>query len=222
MNIITQGISFVLRIVLRKEWMRMPGNTINNQPENNSLPIPEVRQKVSKKLVIDLGMRYLQEMGSEQICKVCISHGGSCCSGCHHLSDGVGCKLRNTSCTAWLCGFLKYILFETGRLKEWNDFWDKVPGKDHRMDYTPEYFYIKKSLHVQTMKELSEALAADLKELVQTQTTSGYILTLREKLDNNIDQFLYYKDDPAKRARLKRNITHLSSQFHRFHTALRD
>lgn len=198
----------------------MSGSTISNPSEDHSEPIHEVRRKVSKKLVIDLGMNYLQEMGSNHICKVCISNGGSCCSGCHHLTDGIGCGHRNTSCTAWLCGFLKYVLFETGRLQEWNDFWDKVPGKDHRTDFTPEYIYIRKSLHIQTMTNLSEALAADLKELTQINTTSGYILTLREKIDNNIDQYLYYKDDPTKQAKLKRNIFHLSSHFHRFHHAL--
>ncbi|MCD9024721.1 hypothetical protein [Cohnella silvisoli] len=198
----------------------MPSFTINDQSVKNSQPIQESRQKISKKAVIDLGMNCLQEIGSDPICKVCISHGGSCCSGCSHLKNGTGCTLRNTSCTAWLCGFLKYVLFETGHLQEWNDFWDQVPGQDHRKDFTPEYFYIQKSLHVQPMGDLSEALASDLKELLRTHITIGFIFELREKLDRYIDQFLYYKADSAKQTRIIRNIAHLSIHFPRFHKAL--
>ncbi|WP_130616251.1 hypothetical protein [Cohnella abietis] len=200
----------------------MPRLTTNDPSQNKSLSISDPREKVSKKMVLDLGMSYLEKMGSGHICKVCISYGGSCCSGCEHLSNGVGCTLRNTSCTAWLCGFLKFLLYETGHLQEWNDYWEQVPGQDHRMDFTPETFFIHKSLHVQSLGNLSEALAADLQELARTHSAIGFIFTLREKIDRNIDQFIFYKDDPVKKNRLKRSIVNLSSPFHRFHIALND
>ncbi|MFC5469150.1 hypothetical protein ACFPPD_10500 [Cohnella suwonensis] len=165
-------------------------------------------------------MDYLREMGSDQICTICIDNGGSCCSGCLHLANGVGCKSRNTSCTAWLCGFLKYVLYETGHLEEWNDYWEQVPGQDHRMDFTPATFYIKKSLHVRDLTDLSQALAFDLKELSQTHIAIGFILTLREKLDRYIDQYMYFSNDPAKQKILKTHISQLSSSFPYFHEAL--
>ncbi len=180
------------------------------------------RKKVSKQKVIDLGLSSLHEIGADHICKVCISNGGSCCSGCRHLSNKVGCQLRNTSCTAWLCGFLKYVLYETGLLQKWNDFWDQVPGKDHRVDYTPEFFFIQQSLRMDYMRELSEALASDLQDLARTHITVGFIFTLREKMDQNIDKFMSYNKEPAKQANIKRNIKILSSHFHRFHEALSD
>lgn len=183
-------------------------------------PPEEYPRKVSKTSVIDLGLSYLREVGSSPICNVCIYNGGSCCSGCEHLAHGIGCKQRNTSCTAWLCGFLKYVLYATGRLQEWNDFWEQIPGQDHRIDFTPEEVVIQRSLHVQSTLALREALAEDLKELSKTHVAIGFIFTLREKIDKNIDQFIYYKDDPVKRSRLRRNIKHLSSPFHRFHAAL--
>jgi hypothetical protein len=198
----------------------MPGLTIDDQTNPNSQPHPILRQKVNKSTVISLGIHYLQEMGSDSICKVCISKGGSCCSGCQHLVNGVGCTLRNTSCTAWLCGFLKYVLYEVGCLQEWNEFWSQVPGKDFRVDFTPEHFFIRHSLYVQNMKDLSAALAADLKEISRAHPSIGFIFSLREKIDKNIDQFLFYKDDRVKQTRLRKRITHLAKDFHHFHHAL--
>ncbi len=198
----------------------MPGFTISDQSTRNSQPLNKLPKLVSRSMVIENGMNFLQEMGSDHICKVCISNGGSCCSGCRHLSNGVGCQKRNTSCTAWLCGFLKYMLYETGLLQEWNDFWDQVPGQDYREDFTPEYFFTQKSLHIQNMRVLSEALASDLHELARSHIAIGFILTLREKIDKNIDQLTYCKNDPARETKIKRNIKILSSHFHHFHKAL--
>ncbi|SFE92798.1 hypothetical protein SAMN04487969_109152 [Paenibacillus algorifonticola] len=200
----------------------MPGFTIDHPSGKNSLILDEAPQNISRKMVIDLGMASLQSIGSEHICKVCISNSGSCCSGCRHLSDRVGCQLRNTSCTAWLCGFIKYVLYETGYLQEWNDFWEQVPGQDFREDYTPDTFLIQKNLRIPSMRSLSEALAADLQELAQTHIAIGFILTLREKLDKNIDQFMYYNNEPGKQARIRKRIEFLSLPFDRFHLALHD
>jgi hypothetical protein len=194
--------------------------TVNDPSTKKSQPLKESRKKISKQMVIKIGMNNLQDIGSDPICKVCIANGGSCCNGCLHLTNGAGCQLRNTSCTAWLCGFLKYVLYETGLLQEWNDFWDQVPGKEYRADYTPEYFFIHKSLHIENLRDLSEALASDLMELVQTHIKIGYIFTLREKMDKSIDQFIYYKNDPVRQAKIKKTIKFLSRHFHRFHIAL--
>lgn len=177
---------------------------------------------VSRKTVIEIGINALHEIGSDHICKVCIAHGGSCCNGCRYLAGGIGCQQRNTSCTAWLCGFLKYLLYETGLLQDWNMFWKQVPGQGYREDFTPEFFFVEKSLSVQNIQLLSEALAADLQELARAHIAIGFILTLREKIDKNIDRLETCKHDAKKQTRIKRNIKVLSSPFHRFHKALRE
>lgn len=198
----------------------MPGFTINDPSRKFSQPLNKFPKLISRSMVIENGMDFLQKMGSDHICKVCITDGGSCCSGCRHLSNGIGCQQRNTSCTAWLCGFHKYLLYEVGLLQEWNDFWDQVPGQDFREDFTPEYFYVQKSLYIQNMRHLSEALASDLHKLAHTHIAIGYILTLREKIDKNIDQLMDCKNDPNREIKIKRNIKILSSHFHHFHKAL--
>lgn len=197
----------------------MPGFTTSTDNHKNSHS-PTVSFKMGRQEVIDLGVQYLQEIGSGHICKVCIENGGSCCSGCHHLSDGVGCQLRNTSCTAWLCGFLKYVLYEMDLLQEWNDFWNQVPGQGYRGDFTPEYIRVQTSLHSRNIQVLSEALAHDLKELSRTHITIGFIITLREKIDKNIDHWSSLKKDTKKQTKIKRNIQDLSSHFYRFKAAL--
>ncbi|BBH20150.1 hypothetical protein Back11_14950 [Paenibacillus baekrokdamisoli] len=203
----------------------MPDYTVNDQSHQDShsyyestLPI----NKVSRQTVISIGVNALDAVGSSHICKVCIANGGSCCNGCRHLANGIGCQQRNTSCTAWLCGFLKYLLYETGLLKEWNEFWDQVPGQSYREDFTPEFFFAEKSLHLQDLRKLSEALAADLQVLARSHIAIGFILTLREKIDKNIDQLDNYEHDPKKKIKIQRNIKILSSPFHRFQKELQD
>lgn len=200
----------------------MTGFTIYDSSRRNLHPLDESRKKVSKQAVIDLGMSSLHAIGSDHICNVCIANSGSCCNGCQHLANGSGCQLRNTSCTAWLCGFLKYVLYETGYLQEWYDFWNQVPGQDYRKDSTPESVFIQTSLHLPNMRELNEALASDLQELAQTHMTIGFIITLREEMDQNLDRLMNSKNDRAKQARIKRKINIFSSYFHRFHRALKD
>ena len=143
----------------------MPDYTVKDQMQSDWTFAPERTTHaitVSKQEVIGMGVQALQTIGSDAICKVCIYNGGSCCQGCHHLADGIGCQQRNTSCTAWLCGFLKLLLHETGLLKEWNDFWDQVPGQGFREDSTPETFFVEKHLYLPDIRKLSDALAADL------------------------------------------------------------
>jgi hypothetical protein len=175
---------------------------------------------LSRQTAIEVGVDALNEVGSDLICKVCIRYGGSCCNGCRHLVNGIGCTSRNTSCTAWLCGFLKYLLYATGQLEEWNDYWRQVPGLDYREDFTPEYFTAEKSLHLRSIRQLSEALAADLQELAKKHIAVGFILTLRDKIDKNIDQLNHCKDDPKRRKRIEKNIKALSSPFLRFNNEL--
>ncbi|MUT64749.1 hypothetical protein [Paenibacillus sp. NEAU-GSW1] len=203
----------------------MPSFNTNDQlqPDTQSVYAPaSSMEKMSRQSVIQIGVDALNGVGSDLICKVCIRNGGSCCSGCRHLENGIGCKNRNTSCTAWLCGFLKYLLYATGLLTEWDDFWRQVPGQAYREDYTPEFFFIEKPLHMQSIRNLSEALAADLQELATKHIAIGFIITLREKIDKNIDRLNHCKNDPKKRNRIKRNIKVLSSPFHRFQKELRE
>lgn len=195
----------------------MPDLTVKGQihPSHSNSP-----SLMGKQWVIKSGLDALNEIGSAHICKVCIANGGSCCNGCRHLANGVGCKKRNTSCTAWLCGYLKFLLYETGNLQQWNDYWEQVPGLDYRVDYTPEFVSIEKSLNLPNLQKLSEALAADLQELASVQVAIGFILTLQEKLDKYIDRLEDCKDDLEKQSILKMNIRMLSSPFRRFHKEL--
>ncbi|TBL80460.1 hypothetical protein EYB31_08595 [Paenibacillus thalictri] len=203
----------------------MPGSTNINSSHQDSLSSHESTapsMRISRQTVITMGIHALHEIGSDSICHVCIADGGSCCKGCRHLVTGIGCQKRNTSCTAWLCGFLKFFLYETGLLREWNDFWDQVPGQDYREDFTPEVFYVTKSLHLPDLRNLSEALATDLHELAKSHIAIGFILTLREKIDKHIDQLNECQHDRKKKAKLKRNIKMLSSPFHRFQKELHE
>ena len=179
-------------------------------------PSQQNSQSMSRQMVIKIGVDALNEVGSDLICKVCIKNGGSCCKGCRYLENGVGCRNRNTSCTAWLCGFLKYLLYATGLLKDWDDFWIQVPGQDYREDFTPEFVFVDKPLQMKSIRNLSEALAADLRELEAAHIAIGFIITLREKIDKNIDRWSECKDDPKRRSRIERNIKELSGPFHRF------
>lgn len=187
------------------------------QPGSNSRIM-----NMSRQMVIEIGVDALNEVGSDSICRVCIRNAGSCCNGCRHLVNGVGCTARNTSCTAWLCGFLKYLLYATGHLEEWDNFWRQVPGQSYREDFTPEYFTVEKPLNMNRIPNLSEALAADLEELAAKHIAIGFILTLRDKIDKNIDRLNHCKNDPKKRTRIERNIKALSSPFHRFQNELRE
>lgn len=191
--------------------------TTNDQIRAVSEPVRPMRKKVSRQTVIHVGLEAMQDIGADPVCQVCIASGGSCCDGCRHLADGVGCRLRNTSCTAWLCGFLKLVLYETGHLQGWNDFWAQVPGQSFRVDFTPDYVFIKQPLYIPNRRELGQALAADLRELSQAQVD---IIALRESIDKAIDQLLYYKNDSRKRTKLQKTISRLTSPFHRFHSAL--
>ncbi|QHT62486.1 hypothetical protein GXP70_22525 [Paenibacillus lycopersici] len=178
--------------------------------------------KISRQAVIGSGVKALQQIGSAAICTICIGYGGSCCYGCRHLADGIGCRQRNTSCTAWLCGFLKLLLLETGLLEEWNDYWDQVPGQDFRKDFTPDEFFMNRPLRLPNLRRLSEALADDLKDLEDAHIANGFILTLREKIDKNIDLLEGYRGNAIKQNRMRKNIAILSSPFYRFQQELRD
>ncbi|GMK40464.1 hypothetical protein PCCS19_35200 [Paenibacillus sp. CCS19] len=195
----------------------IPGE--RSKPGSKARPM---RIRMSRQAVIEIGLNALNELGSDNICKVCIKYGGSCCIGCLHLVNGTGCTLRNTSCTAWLCGNLKYLLYATGQLEEWNAFWRQVPGQSHREDDTPEYFTVEKPLHLQSIRKLGEALAADLQELATKHKAAGFISELRDKIDKNIDQLNHCKNDPKRRTRVEKNIKALTSPFHRLQLELQE
>jgi hypothetical protein len=171
-------------------------------------------------MAIEQGIQYLQHMGADHICKVCIHRGGSCCTGCRHLTNGIGCQLRNISCTAWLCGFLKYVLYEMGVLQEWNDFWDQIPGQDFRQDFTPAYIRIRQPLLSYNIEALSLALAADLEEIARTNVGMNFV-ALRERIDKNIS-LIHKQKYPKKRMKYVRNIQIISKPFRQFKAALAD
>lgn len=173
-----------------------------------------------RQMVINQGLDFLDGIGSDEICSVCITNGGSCCKGCRKLVNGVGCKLRNTSCTAWLCGFLRYLLYEVDLLQDWNIFWRNVPGQAYREDYTPDSFVIYKTLTKRNIRFLSHELAEDLKTLSKNHSKQGYIIDLREKINNNLDELTFWKNSLEKQSFYKNNLQTLSKDFHRFHQAL--
>lgn len=179
---------------------------------------------ISRLAVIEQGVQAFNELGMTHICKVCIANSGSCCHDCSFLKDGVGCQNRNTGCTAWLCGFQKYFLYEIGQLKQWNDFWEQIPGQEYREDFTPVTMEIQYPLEMDTLsiEHLGEDLAYDLQELAHTHQTKGFILMLREKLDNNIDQLINADYDNKKKAIIRRKIKVLSTPLYRFQSALQE
>ncbi|WP_223592602.1 DNA mismatch repair protein [Neobacillus bataviensis] len=94
--------------------------------------------EMTKDEIINYGLKIFEEIGANEICRVCINSGNSCCFGCEFIEDQVGCQKRNTACTAWLCGVQRYYFNDIGLLEEWNDFWKQVPGRLYRADRTPE------------------------------------------------------------------------------------
>ncbi|MFD0713319.1 hypothetical protein [Paenibacillus sp. GCM10027626] len=170
----------------------------------------------SKQEVIKAGLNVLYNIGADQICKPCIASGGSCCIDCRFLQPGVGCQQRNTSCTAWLCGFLKYIFFESGLLLQWELFWDQVPGQDYREDYTPDHFDVITWLDSPNIRFLSKAFAQDLTELLQNRDLF-WLLELKEQLDRYVDLWLDYTDPEIKRA-IEKKMNALTNEFRHFHS----
>ncbi|MFE5321678.1 hypothetical protein ACFQ88_23530 [Paenibacillus sp. NPDC056579] len=175
----------------------------------------------TRQMVIEQGLDYLRGVGSDQICTICIANGGSCCKGCRNLSFKVGCRIRNTSCTAWLCGFLRYFLYEVDLLEEWNSFWRQVPGRDYREDYTPDYFELQKTLRKRNLRFLSNELAEDLKRLSENHPKQRYIIDLRENIDKHLDLLFDWENRPDQRTFIKSNLGTLSKEFYRFHQALK-
>ena len=82
------------------------------------------------------------------------------------------------------------------RLEEWNRFWNEVPGQEYRHDETPAFLYMSRSLSEPDFRLVSEALASDLEELARKHVALGFIFTLREKLDKQIERAVLYRDDP--------------------------
>lgn len=169
--------------------------------------------------IIDHGMNTLTKLGADHICKVCIRNGGSCCRGCSSLTDGLGCQNRNTSCTSWLCGYLKLLLHQADLLEQWNDFWNEVPGMDYRQDFTPPLVTMTKYLELPSMQLLGEALAADLqRKLTRDQDNLDFII-LASELDELIDE-LTTTDNPALIPLLQTRLHQLTTELHEFHAAL--
>ncbi|WP_127487767.1 hypothetical protein [Paenibacillus ehimensis] len=177
----------------------------------------ELARPTTKQEVIEAGLAYLEGVGADLICKVCIPGGGSCCVSCPFLGDGVGCGRRNTSCTAWLCGFLKFIYYEAGLIREWEDFWDEVPGQHFRYDTTPRHFVVRSWLEPPQLRFLCEAFADDLRQLRRDRPAS-WLVELKGKLDWHIDEILD-NTNPKFVKRMEAKLYRLTSDFQRYHRA---
>jgi len=168
----------------------------------------------TKEELIQTGFQYLDGIGISFICNVCISNGGSCCKQCTELVDGEGCQQRNTSCTSWLCGFLKLLFFEVGLLEEWEQFWDQIPGRAFRTDYTPSIVEIQKELEIPNIKYLGQALAKDVERI------------LNQNKHENINELKYVLDLYVRfslngvQGKSEAELKELTSDFHSFKSAL--
>ncbi|OAS21117.1 hypothetical protein [Paenibacillus oryzisoli] len=169
----------------------------------------------SRKYLIDYGMRQLNGLGADQICKVCIQNGGSCCRACSYLVDGVGCLNRNTSCTSWLCGYLKLLFYKAGLIQEWNTFWKEVPGIDFRKDYTPPLVKMTKHLEVKHRRELGEALANDINMKISKEKDNIDFIVLASELDELIDEIGFAGTSDIASQLIKR-LNYLIKDFHAF------
>lgn len=167
---------------------------------------------VSKQQIIDHGLEFLYGVGTEAICQVCIPNGGSCCKACRFLKNGEGCQVRNTSCTAWLCGFQQYLLFQIGLLDKWKTFWDQVPGQDYRKDITPETVFIKTWLDIPSTQLLSVAFARDLTELRLSKNLN--INQFNNRLYTYMEQLSLYQDNEIFQHVLKKLKTHMKEFKH--------
>jgi hypothetical protein len=175
----------------------------------------------TRETVIQEGLNFLDGFHIESICHLCISKGGSCCSGCKQLKNGIGCQLRNTSCTAWLCGFLKYLLYEAELLENWTSFWERVPGQDFRKDYTPAVFYMNKQLKQENISRLGKALTEDLNELATMHLDNpDYIIQLREEIDKDLLYIRIWKHTPEKTIKARAHLQLLTKDLSRFHLAI--
>jgi|GEM_PF-2723335 len=146
---------------------------------------------VSRSYIIDHGLRALAGLGAERICRICIGCGGSCCHGCGHLRPGVGCQNRNTSCTAWLCGYLKLLFYKAGVLTAWDSFWEQVPGLAFRHDTTPSWLTMSASFEPPDLPELGAALARDLSRMMSTARSNVDFVILAGELDELVDEISF-------------------------------
>lgn len=176
---------------------------------------------LSREQTIQHGLQALQQIGADHVCRACISNGGSCCTGCQHLAYGVGCQRRNVSCTAWLCGYLKYILHEADMLNEWRLFWEQVPGQDFRQDFTPSEIEVERLMELPDLQLLSEAFGRDLNEIAKKKLAYGYILSLREKLNGYVEEMYEPFTNAKQREKLAKSLQRLSRQFPHFQEQLR-
>ncbi|WP_336820391.1 DNA mismatch repair protein [Bacillus thuringiensis] len=124
--------------------------------------------EVKKEDIIQRGIETFRSLGAHYVCEVCIKSGNSCCFSCQHLQDGVGCRKRNTACTAWLCGIQGFLFDQIGLLDEWNRFWSEIPGQMFRRDITPDKVRIRSFIDTKKLdSRAGERLAERLKSYVQ-------------------------------------------------------
>jgi hypothetical protein len=174
----------------------------------------------TRQQVIEKGLQFLTGVGANAICKVCISNGGSCCSDCSHLKEGEGCQSRNTSCTAWLCGFLKYLLYEVGLLSEWQDFWETIPGLDFRQDSTPSTFAVEKELTIPYLPAVGESFAKDLELILQREQPIESINDLKTHLNICIELITHDKGSTEDSESIYRRLNEKRDMFNHLQCTL--
>lgn len=175
----------------------------------------------SRKYLIDYGMRTLNGLGADHICKVCIQNGGSCCRSCDHLINGLGCQNRNTSCTSWLCGYLKLLFYKARLFEDWNEFWEEVPGIDFRKDFTPPLVKMTKYFEVPVLRDLGEALAIDIKNKLSRDKDNLDFIVLAGELDELIDEIAFAKNSDIA-AQLIKRLNYLIKDFFEFQQAIKN
>ena len=139
---------------------------------------------------------------------------------CTHLVDGAGCQNRNTSCTSWLCGYLKLLFYKAGLIKDWNTFWQEVPGIDFRKDFTPPLVKMTTHFEVKLMRELGEALANDLKIKLSTEKDNLDFIVLASELDELIDEIGFAENSDIATQLIKR-LNYLIKDFHEFQQTIK-
>lgn len=117
--------------------------------------------EIRKEDLIRYGLKVFEDTGANEICRVCIRSGNSCCKGCEFLKDQEGCQQRNTSCMAWLCGLQKHFFRKIGLLEEWEKLWTKIPGKIYRGDLTPDIVEVTRLLDMRNIRKESGKLMAE-------------------------------------------------------------
>jgi hypothetical protein len=68
--------------------------------------------------IIHYGLKIFKEIEANEICRVCISSGNSCCFGCDFIQDKVGCQKKILHVSLGYVGCNNIILREIQLLRK--------------------------------------------------------------------------------------------------------